>query len=108
MNIVYASDEGYCQHMAVSIASLIEHNKSEQLTFHILSDGISMEKEDQLRAMVRSYGKKIVFYPIEHLMEEMKGQIYGLDTGIPDHDACASADGLDPAADGDEGAVPRL
>ena len=81
MNIVYASDEGYCQHMAVSIVSLIEHNKSEQLTFHILSDGISMEKEDQLRAMVRGYGKKIVFYPIEHLMEEMKGQIYGLDTG---------------------------
>ena len=68
MNIVYASDEGYCQHMAVSIVSLIEHNKSEQLTFHILSDGISMEKEDQLRAMVRGYGKKIVFYPIEHLM----------------------------------------
>ncbi len=81
MNIVYASDEGYCPHMAVSIASLIEHNQSEQLSFHILSDGIPMETEDMLRELVRSYGKKITFYPIEQLMEGLRGQIAGLDTG---------------------------
>lgn len=81
MNIVYASDEGYCPHMAVSIASLIEHNQSEQLTFHILSDGISMETEDALRSMVQRAGKRITFYPIEHLMEALRGQIADLDTG---------------------------
>ncbi len=81
MNIVYASDDGYCQHMAVSIVSLIEHNREEQLSFHVLSDAISEENKKKVMEMVKLYGRKVTFYPIEHLMKELKDKIYGLDTG---------------------------
>ena len=81
MNIVYASDDGYCQHMAVSMVSLIEHNREEQLNFHILSDAISEENKEKVRQMAKFYGRKVTFYPIEHLMKELLDRIYGLDTG---------------------------
>lgn len=81
MNIVYASDDGYCQHMAVSIVSMIEHNKTEQLIFHILSDGISEDNKRKIQEMLRFYGRKVNFYPIDGLMEELQDKIRGLDTG---------------------------
>lgn len=81
MNIVYASDDGYCQHMAVSMVSLIEHNREEQLNFHILSDAISEENKEKVRQMAKLYGRKVTFYPVEHLMKELLDRIYGLDTG---------------------------
>lgn len=81
MNIVYASDDGYCQHMAVSIISLIEHNKTEQINFHILSDDISEDNKNKLQEMLKFYGRKVNFYPIDGLMEELKDKIQGLDTG---------------------------
>lgn len=81
MNIVYASDDGYCQHMAVSIVSMIEHNKTEQLIFHILSDGISEDNKRKIQEMLKFYGRKVNFYPIDGLMEELQDKIRGLDTG---------------------------
>ena len=81
MNIVYASDDGYCQHMAVSIVSMIEHNKTEQLIFHILSDGISEDNKRKIQEMLKFYGRKVNFYPIDGLMDELKDKIKGLDTG---------------------------
>lgn len=67
--------------MAVSIVSLIEHNRGEQLTFHILSDAISEENKEKVRQMIKLYGRKVTFYPIEGLMQELKDRIPGLDTG---------------------------
>jgi len=81
MNIVYATDDGYCQHMAVSMASLIEHNKENEINFHVLSDGISEENRQKIGEMAKFYGRKVEFYPIEGLMQDLKDRIYGLDTG---------------------------
>ena len=67
--------------MAVSIVSMIEHNKTEQLIFHILSDGISEDNKRKIQEMLKFYGRKVNFYPIDGLMDELKDKIKGLDTG---------------------------
>ncbi len=80
MNIVYAVNDGFCQHMAVSIFSLIEHNHNEDLHFHILSDGISENNQYLIRQMIEDEGKEVDFYPLE-LSDELKSRLYRFDTG---------------------------
>ena len=44
MNIVYASNDGYARHLAVSMYSLLEHNsEAEELTIYLLSVLMSEE-----------------------------------------------------------------
>lgn len=81
MNIVYAVNDAFCPHLAVSIQSLIAHNRNEKLHFHILSDGISENNSYLLRQMVEDEGKEIRFYPLYNLEEELRSRVYGMDTG---------------------------
>lgn len=81
MNILYASDDGFCRHLAVSIFSLIEHNRGEALCFHILSDGIGEKNRELLQQMVEDEGKEIRFYPLSDLDAQLRSRVYGMDTG---------------------------
>ncbi len=67
--------------MAVSIFSLIEHNKGESLHFHILSDGISSENLEKLQEMISESGKALTVYPLDALEQKLRDRVYGLDTG---------------------------
>lgn len=81
MNIVYAVDDSFCRHLAVSMISLIEHNRNENLCFHILSDEISDENQRLLCNLCEDEGKEIHFYPIINLREQLMDKVYGMDTG---------------------------
>lgn len=67
--------------MAVSIFSLIEHNRQEPLHFHILSDGLSPENREKLRQLAEGNGKEISFYELGDLRASLSERVYGLDTG---------------------------
>lgn len=81
MNIVYASDDGYAACLSVSILSLMEHNESEELCFHILSDGISEEHRRMLREEIEDEGKSVIFYELSDLSGELSERVPGMDTG---------------------------
>ena len=81
MEIVYASDDHYVQHMAVSIRSLIAHNQNEDLRIHILSDGITEDHLALIRQEITEAGKEAVIYPLEDLKSTLEKRVPGLDTG---------------------------
>ena len=52
MNVVYASNEHYARHLAVSMVSLFERNqKAKKLVVYVVSMGISAKSRGLLRAM---------------------------------------------------------
>ena len=67
--------------MAVSIFSIIEHNRKEDLCFHILDDGISEQHRRELTEWIASEGQNVRFYPVGKEMERLKEDIPGLTTG---------------------------
>lgn len=81
MNIVYASDNGFCQHLAVSMFSLLDHNDTEDISFHILSNGICEEYREQLSGIAEGFGREITFYEMDDLKEMLEQRVQGLDTG---------------------------
>lgn len=81
MEIVYASDRHYVQHMAVSIRSLLAHHQNEELCIHILSDDIEEEQLKLLREEIEDAGKDVRIYPLEHLKEILEARVPGLNTG---------------------------
>lgn len=52
MNIAFAADNGYAQHLAVSIASLLSNVKTdEDICIHILDGGLSKENKSKIKAL---------------------------------------------------------
>jgi lipopolysaccharide biosynthesis glycosyltransferase len=48
MNIVFASDAGYAQHLAVSIASLLKNTKHDDIQIYIIDGGLSEKSKSKL------------------------------------------------------------
>ncbi len=81
IHIVYASDDGFCRHMAASMQSVIFCHGKDPLHFHVLSDGISGESRRKLRSMAEGAGKGISFYPLDGFNDELQRRTGGFDTG---------------------------
>jgi lipopolysaccharide biosynthesis glycosyltransferase len=58
ITVVFASDNNYCQHLAVTILSLIEKNENEVLHLIVMSIGINKLHKDRLGQIVE--GKPLV------------------------------------------------
>lgn len=60
INIAFASDDNYAQHVAVAMASLCRHAAEPgRLQFYVLSDGISQEKTEKLMATAVKLGTTV-------------------------------------------------
>ncbi len=65
MNVVYASNEHYARHLAVSMVSLFERNqKAKKLVVYVVSMGISAKSRGLLRAMAGKYKRELYFIEV--------------------------------------------
>lgn len=60
MHIVFCLDNNYISHCATVIASIINHNEKEEITFHLLSDYISEENTKKLLNWINSFNSKYI------------------------------------------------
>lgn len=61
MNIMYATDDNYVEIMAVSIQSVIEHNRDDIISFYLVVDKVSEENIKKLRIMIEITGNEVFF-----------------------------------------------
>ncbi len=79
MNIVYASNDNYARHLAVSLCSLLDNNRDfEEIYIYILSMGLSDETRDRLHSVVDRFGRKLEIIELGDLKERFS---YEVDTG---------------------------
>ena len=78
MNIVYASNDGYARHLAVSMYSLMEHNgDAGSITVYLLSVGMSKENQEKLRKIAEEFGRNLSVIELGDLKERFD---YPIDT----------------------------
>lgn len=73
MDIVYASDERFAQILCTSLISLLESNREEDITVHILDDSITEGSKNLLQAVADRYNTHLNFIPLPNL-DELAGQ----------------------------------
>lgn len=79
MNIVYASNDNYARHLAVSLYSFLEHHREEEvLKVYILSMGLTEETRGRLETMAEGFGRQVDFIELGSLKERFS---YQVDTG---------------------------
>ncbi len=66
MNVVYASNDAYARHLAVSMYSLLDHNQVVQrIEIFVLAVELSQENQDKLAQIARRFDREIVFLPMD-------------------------------------------
>lgn len=66
MHIAFCLDDNYIKYCSVVIASIIYNNPNEEITFHLLSDGITNENKQKLQSWLSSYkNTSVIFYNID-------------------------------------------
>ncbi len=79
MNIVYASNENYVRHMAVSMYSLFDNNRKEDtIDVYILSTGITDKSKEGLELIARQFKRHISFIELDNIEARLG---YDIDTG---------------------------
>lgn len=75
MNIVYVSNEKYVPHLAASLCSVAENNRSEDvLDFYIISTGISDASLKKLAALCDSYGRKMYVSDLSNIRDRIASE----------------------------------
>ena len=64
-NIVFASDESYVKHTAVSLISLLEHNKEVCFEIYYIIDHISKKNKGKLTSITSKYDCELQFVIID-------------------------------------------
>lgn len=59
-NVVFATDEGYCQHLAVALQSLLANNADVEFNIYIINGGIDKRKFGKLVGMTVNYRCKLI------------------------------------------------
>lgn len=76
MNIVYASNDGYARHLAVSMLSLFDRNKrAREIAVYIISMGISPESRERLETIAGEYGREVRFLELEDVDKQFGCEI---------------------------------
>lgn len=79
MNVVYASNDGYARHLAVSLYSLLEHNEeADKIHVYILSMGLSEENKNRLIGIGAQFEREVMVIELGDLKERFS---YKVDTG---------------------------
>ncbi len=70
MNIVYASNDDYAVHLAVSMTSLFDNNRDAgDITVYVISVGISEENKAKLRGIAKLFGRDIHIIEMDSVRE---------------------------------------
>lgn len=70
LKVLYQSDDNYAIFMGVSICSLLENNKAaDEIKIYIIDDSISMKHKDEIRKMVHSYQREVLFVAADSILE---------------------------------------
>lgn len=79
MNLVYASNDNYARHLAVSLYSLFDHSRDEEaVAVFILSMGLSGETKKRLCHVADLFGRQLEFIELGDLRERFAHEV---DTG---------------------------
>lgn len=79
MNIVYASNDCYVKHLAVSMCSLFDNNQhAEKITVYILSVNISNENISKLKGIADQFKRELVVCDMSDLKQKLG---FNVDTG---------------------------
>lgn len=78
MNIVYASNDNYARHLAVSMTSVFAQNQNlPQITAYVLSIGLSKESRKRLQVIAGRYGRVLHFLDLDNIKSRFD---YDIDT----------------------------
>ena len=78
MDIVYASNDLYARHLAVSMISLFDRNQqAEEITVYVLSVGITEESRQKLQEIAERYHRKLEFLDLTDIRDRFD---YKIDT----------------------------
>lgn len=73
MNVVWSSDENYAQHLAVSMLSLLESNRTAmELNCYIISNNISDASQKKLEELAARYGRRISWIDFEPFKQRLE------------------------------------
>ena len=79
MDVVYASNDKYARHLAVSMYSLMDHNQvEERIRIFVLAVDLSQENRDKLKETADRFEREIIFISMGDLRERFP---YPVDTG---------------------------
>jgi lipopolysaccharide biosynthesis glycosyltransferase len=70
MHIVFATNNNFCQHAAVAIASLLDNNKGEDITLHLFIIDCEQTNLDNIKLVADSFSTEIKFYPVSEKLFE--------------------------------------
>ena len=66
IHIALCHDNNYAPYSSVVIASIIDNNKEEKITFHLLHTNLTKERCDTIKAWVEGFqGKHVCFYQMQ-------------------------------------------
>lgn len=79
MNVVYASNDNYARHLAVSLYSLMDHNReTPDIHAYVLSMGLSGQSRERLKTVADIFGRELTVIELG----DLKGRFsYEVDTG---------------------------
>lgn len=73
LNIAYSFDDGYAQHAAVSILSLLENNKDiEDIVIYIITNSLSEENISRIEHIAKQYKRSVHYIDLYKLTERLK------------------------------------
>ena len=73
LNVAYSFDDGYAQHAAVSITSLLENNKDiEEIFIHIITNSLSKENVSRIEQIASQYERTIHYIDLQKLTHRLK------------------------------------
>lgn len=76
LHIAIASDENYARFVATLITSVIKNNSNfQQISFHLLSNGISETTLDKIKASIKYEKHHLIFYDISDLEERLSIEV---------------------------------
>ena len=79
MNVVYASNDNYARHLAVSLYSLLDHNRDlNDIHVYVLSMGLSGVTKERLKTVTDEFGRKLTVMELGDLKARFS---YKVDTG---------------------------
>lgn len=80
INIVFASDDNYAQHMGIVIISCLENTpRPERLRFYILVNNISLKNREKVTKIIQKYSAYCVFIePDTHAYRDIPKVRYGV------------------------------
>jgi len=59
INIIFSSDNNFAQHLGVTLCSLFENNKEEDITIYVIDGEIKSENKEKLAQIEKKYSFKI-------------------------------------------------